>query len=231
MKVVYCEGSERVYLAPILSLVKLEILSASFICFLHEKLGELRSRSLGRKGLVIHETKTIASHKMWDPNHCRFAPTLSLEICIYLSTGSPSLVYKRDAWEISFDCKTGILIKLIKLHHTDLFCLHLWLHWIGFWAILARFATSGAHSFWANLAKKIKILHQAHEEFPLPSLLSSSAWFCIPPYIPDLHCNDSVASKRRAQCPPEFCNKLHWWVYTVWPPYFLSNKYFIYLFV
>ena len=54
-------------------------------------------------------------------------------------TGSPSLVHKRDVWEISFDRKTRIVTKIIKLQHTDLVCLYLWLHWVGFWAILARF--------------------------------------------------------------------------------------------
>ena len=52
----------------------------------------------------------------------------------------PSLVYKRDVWEISIDHKTRILTKIIMLQHTDLVCLCLWLHWVGFWAILARFA-------------------------------------------------------------------------------------------
>ena len=35
-----------------LKFVKLEILSTSFIDFLYDKLGELRSRSLGLKGLI-----------------------------------------------------------------------------------------------------------------------------------------------------------------------------------
>ena len=35
-----------------LKFVKLEILSTSFIHFLYDKLGELRSRSLGLKGLI-----------------------------------------------------------------------------------------------------------------------------------------------------------------------------------
>ena len=35
-----------------LKFVKLEILSTSFIDFLYEELGELRSRSLGLKGII-----------------------------------------------------------------------------------------------------------------------------------------------------------------------------------
>ena len=37
-----------------LKFVKLEILSTSFIDFLYEELGELRSRSLGLQGLTLH---------------------------------------------------------------------------------------------------------------------------------------------------------------------------------
>ena len=36
-----------------LKFVRLEILSISFIDFLYEELGELRSRSLGLKGLIM----------------------------------------------------------------------------------------------------------------------------------------------------------------------------------
>ena len=41
-----------------LKFVKLEILSTSFIDFLYEELGELRSRSLGLKGL-LQEVKLV----------------------------------------------------------------------------------------------------------------------------------------------------------------------------
>ena len=40
-----------------------------------------------------------------------------------LLTGSPSLVYKRDVWEISINLETRILTKIINLQHTDLVCL------------------------------------------------------------------------------------------------------------
>ena len=41
------------------------------------------------------------------------------------STGSTSLVYKRDVWEISFDHETRIFTKIIKLQDTDLVCFSL----------------------------------------------------------------------------------------------------------
>ena len=51
-----------------LKFVKLEILSTSFIDFLYEVLGELRSRSLGLKGLnpanIAPETQEIAATRV-----------------------------------------------------------------------------------------------------------------------------------------------------------------------
>ena len=38
------------------------------------------------------------------------------------ATGSPSLVYKRDVWQISINHETRILMKIINLQHTDLVC-------------------------------------------------------------------------------------------------------------
>ena len=48
-----------------------------------------------------------------------------------ISTGSTSLVYKRDVWEISFDHETRILTKIIKLQDTDLVCLFVSLTSLG----------------------------------------------------------------------------------------------------
>ena len=41
--------------------------------------------------------------------------------------------------EVSLDHKTRILTKTMKLQHTDLVFLCFSLHWVGLWAILARF--------------------------------------------------------------------------------------------
>ena len=60
-----------------LKFVKLEILSTSFIDFLYNKLGELRLRSLGLKGLK----RTRKSNRYFHHNHTKTADFKNVSSC------------------------------------------------------------------------------------------------------------------------------------------------------
>ena len=73
--------------------------------------------------LVLTELRTETTPRSPVNWHYPSYITKSRSQQVRWTTGSPSLVYKRDVWEISFDHETGILTKIIKLQHTDLVCL------------------------------------------------------------------------------------------------------------
>ena len=83
-----------------LKFVKLEILSTSFIDFLHDKLGELRSGSLGLKGLHFSHTSADQSNF----SHAFFLFTSNM---FFYSSPVKDTVVVNDRWGNGCRCRHG----------------------------------------------------------------------------------------------------------------------------